>query len=394
MIAANLSSRTGENMKRKFLVAAIVGTLSSMCATLTMSQDSRIAAVAGDKYIISAKAGGVNFITGKVSVFRKAGTSGYLLAGDELQIGDRVTTAGDGRAEILLNPGSYMRIGGNTSFEFVSTNLEDLKINLKAGSAIFEVIAADDFRVSIKMPQSNIDLTRSGVFRIDVLADGTSRIAVFKGKAFVGTNGRTEVASGRTASLVRGSVAVSKFDRGTNDPLDVWSKDRAKELAKVNSRLERNSLRNTLLSSFNQRGWNMYNSFGLWVFDPVRRMWCFLPFGSDWGSPYGYGYGSDFWSCRMPWWIYREPYPGSGGTVGGGGGGTTIAPVNEERRVRAHTPPFQRVENSSSSSDDSVFVRRNDSGESRSGSVTSPPPAPMPPVVVPSGGEVKGKPEN
>src|SRR5437773_4923874 len=232
MIPANLSSRTGAHMKRKFLLAAIVGMLGSFSALTAIGQDPRVTAAAGDKYIISAKAGGVNFISGKVSVFRKDGKSGYLLAGDELQIGDRVTTATDAFAEILLNPGSYLRIGGGTSFDFGSTDLEDLRVNLRTGSAIFEVIAADDFRVSVKMPQSNIDLTRSGVYRIDVLADGTSRISVVKGKAYIGA-GKTEVGSGRTASLVRGGVSVSKFDRGSKDALDAWSKDRAKELTKV-----------------------------------------------------------------------------------------------------------------------------------------------------------------
>ena len=89
-------------------------------------------------------------------------------------------------AEVLLNPGSYLRVGTNSAFKFVTTDLEDLKIDLSAGTAIFEVIANDDFRVSVKMPKQHVFLTQTGVYRLDVTADGNSRLAVFKGEAFVG----------------------------------------------------------------------------------------------------------------------------------------------------------------------------------------------------------------
>src|SRR5215468_3191941 len=172
-------------MRRKFLLASTAGLLALACALMISAQDPRLGGITGDKYLISAKAGGVNFVSGTVTVIRADGTSGHLLMGDEIQIGDRVTSAEDGRAEILLNPGSYVRIGGNTAFEFVSTDLENLKIELKSGSAVFEVFAANEFRVSVKMPQTEIALTRSGVFRLDVLADGSGKISVFKGKAYV-----------------------------------------------------------------------------------------------------------------------------------------------------------------------------------------------------------------
>jgi FecR protein len=394
-------------MRRKFLLTSIVSMLALAYASMISAQDPRLAGVAGDKYVISAKAGGVNFVAGTVSVVRKDGTSGHLLMGDELQIGDRVTTAADGKAEILLNPGSYLRVGGNTAFEFVSTDLENLRINLKSGSAVFEVIAADEFRVSVKMPQTEVALTRSGVFRLDVLADGTAKISVFKGKAYVGPAGQTEVASGRTAMLVKGGISVSKFDRGTNDALDIWSKERGKELSKANAQLQRNSLRNTLLTSFNHRGWNMYNSFGLWVFDPFYRRWCFLPFGYGWSSPYGWGYDFDIWSCRLPWYVYREPYypPNSGGGgTGGGSTGSRVTPIVSAGDRRA-IPPFERIQgtgggggSSSRSSDNNVIInsgRGRDSSPPMSSPSSS--PASTPPIVSPppaSTETVKGKPGN
>jgi hypothetical protein len=389
-------------MRNRWLLAATVGLFSLSCALVVSGQNPTVAG----QYVISAKAGGVNFVSGKVSVMRKSGTSGLLLAGDDIQIGDRVTTGDDGKAEILLNPGSYLRLGPMSSFDFVSTDLENLKINLRAGSAIFEVIAADEFRVSLKLPQTSIVLNRSGVFRVDVLGDGNGRISVFKGQAYLGN---TKVNSGRAATVTKTGVSVSKFDRDTDDPLDIWAKSRAKELTKLNAKLQRDSLRNTLLSSFGQRGWNVYNSFGLWVFDPYYRGWFFLPFGYGWSSPYGWDYSYDLWRCRMPWYVWNNPYPTGGPTTGGGGPVVTTpnqAVIREERRVRMHTPPFQRVQESAvRSSDSSPVFRNTNTIETRSnrsdGSismptissppVSAPPPPSAPPPQMPIRSE-RGKP--
>lgn len=343
-------------------------------------QDSRVVSAAGDKYVISAKAGGVNYTEGRVVIARKEGRSGQLLKGDDIQIGDRVETGADGRAEILLNPGSFMRVDRETSFSFVSTSLDDLKIHLNSGSAIFEVIADDDFKVSVKAPKSNIDLIRSGVYRVDVAADGGAKISVWKGTAFVGSD-KAEVKAGKVATVSGETAVVAKFDRDQKDALDAWSKDRAKELTKVNASLQRRVVRDSLLNSFNSRGWNMYDSFGLWIFDPSRSYWCFMPFGYGWGSPYGYGYGFDFWSIGMPTWIYYQPPPIRGGGGGGGnpptnpptgttptkpsrGGPPTRGPIRTTgdggTAATRRVPPFMKIENNPRGSGSGVVTRRID----------------------------------
>ena len=385
-------------MKKKWLLASIVSLLSLVCALNAVGQNSTVAG----QYVISAKAGGVNYVDGKVSVMRKAGTSGLVLTGDEIQIGDKITTGEDGRVEVLLNPGSYLRVGAQSSFEFTSTDLENLRINLRAGSAVFEVYATNEFRVSVKLPQSDIVLNNSGVFRIDVLADGSGRVSVFKGETLLG-KGETKVGGGRVATVTKTGISVAKFDRDTKDPLDVWAKSRAKELTSLNGKLRRDALRDSLLSSYNQRGWNLYGSFGLWVFDSVRRSWFFLPFGYGWSSPYGWDYGYDLWRCRMPWYVWNDRIP-TGGS-GGSGGGTTVdtsAQVREERRMRMHTPPFARVEETRARSEGGTF--NNDNGSksfpSNDRPVSSPPifipsaPPVTAPIINTQSSETKGKPGN
>jgi hypothetical protein len=385
-------------MKKKWLLASIVSLLSIVCALNAVGQNSTVAG----QYVISAKAGGVNYVDGKVSVMRKAGTSGLVLTGDEIQIGDKVTTGEDGRVEVLLNPGSYLRVGAQSSFEFTSTDLENLRLNLRAGSAVFEVYATNEFRVSVKLPQSDIVLNNSGVFRIDVLADGSGRVSVFKGETLLG-KGETKVGSGRVATVTKTGISVAKFDRDTKDPLDVWAKARAKELTSLNGKLRRDALRDSLLSSYNQRGWNLYGSFGLWVFDSMRRSWFFLPFGYGWSSPYGWDYGYDLWRCRMPWYVWNDRNP-TGGS-GGGGGGTTVdtsAQIREERRVRTHTPPFARVQETRARSEGGTLNNDNWSKPfpSNDRPVSSPPifipsaPPVTAPIINTQSSETKGRPGN
>ena len=168
--------------KRIFKIFAL-GAFSLLMASLAFAQSERNASVVSDLYVISAKAGGVNYTQGKVAVAKNNSRSGYLVKGDQLEIGEKVSTGANGRAEILLNPGSFVRLGENTDFEFVSTSLDDLKVKLSRGSAVFELIADDEFNVSIETPKAGFRAVESGIYRVDVLADGSGQIFVYNGKA-------------------------------------------------------------------------------------------------------------------------------------------------------------------------------------------------------------------
>lgn len=326
-------------MKKNLLYAVAIAVFSLLFANFSFAQNDQTVSAAGDIYVISAKAGNVSYTEGKVAVIRKDGKSGYLVKDDKLEIGDQVSTAADGKAEVLLNPGSYLRLGANSGFEFITTDLENLKLKLKNGTAIFEVLAADEFKFSVELPNAQIELTRSGVFRIDVLPDGTGKISVWKGKVYVGAD-KQEVKAGRYALFGKTNTSIAKFDRDKKDEFDIWSKARAKELADINERLQRDALRSSLLNSYNRGGWNLYNSFGIWVYDPFLRRWCFLPFDARWGSPYGYNYGYDLWYCRLPRYVYINPPPPPPVVPP-----TNPAPsqANIDRGTRILTPPFQRI---------------------------------------------------
>jgi hypothetical protein len=323
-------------MNKNFL-RGLVGTLIGvMCSAIVFAQDARMISAAGDKYVISAKAGGVNFVEGDATVVRKSGRGGYLLKGDQLEIGDKVSTGATGKVELLLNPGSYVRLGSNSSFEFTTTSLDDLRLKLNKGNAIFEVFADEEFKVSINTPKAKIFLIESGVYRVDVLGDGSGRVSVSKGRAQVGDIDSTVVKKGRQATVNGSQVDIVKYDTDTRDEIDLWSRDRAKELARISTQVRRTSMRNSLMSSFYGNGtgfgWNIYNSFGLWAYDPFWRSFCFLPFGYGWNSPYGYGFGPNLYWYNLPPIVYMPTY-----SNGNGGGGST--PTQVGIRDPGHKPP-------------------------------------------------------
>ena len=366
-------------MRKNFLYVFAISVVSVLLTTFAFSQENnRAASAASSIYVISAKAGGVNYVEGKVAYTQNNGKSGYLIKGDSLDVGEKVTTGADGRAEILLNPGSYVRLGENSSFEFKTTSLDDLKLQLNRGSAMFEVITDNDFTFVISTPKANFNIVKSGIYRVDVLNDGSGKIAVWKGKAQIEDGNATEVKSGREAAVDQNNVAIEKFDRDEKDALEAWSKERAKELAKVNSRLERNNLRNTLINSFNNQSWNMFESYGLWVYNRYTGSYCFLPFGYGWSSPYGYGFGRDLWYMRMPRFIYyRVPKVISNPNT------NTNTDPRTARRVTV--PPYQRIDNGArrAPSNPDIFSDR----RVPSGIPSLPAARPAPPVASPQNGK-------
>jgi hypothetical protein len=336
-------------MRTAFDRFAAIFAIVAATAFTAFAQDRALSAAAGDKYIVSAKAGGINFLQGTVGVVRKNGRSGVLLKRDELAAGDRVSTGADGKVEILLNPGSYVRVGGNSAFEFRTTDLNDVNLVVHRGSAIFEVFASNDFTVNVHGPKSKFVLVDSGVYRLDVDGD-ESRLSVWKGKARVGSETGEVMKGGRESTVNGGQIVVAKFDRDEKDELDTWSKERSKELSKMIASLDRNMVRNSLMRSYLGGRWNLFNSFGLWIYDPFRGSHCFMPFGYGWSSPYGYGYGRWLNWYNFPPIVYVPQNPGPVITTPPGGGTpTTPGPIDRRQGGRfpgttLEPPPFTQMQ--------------------------------------------------
>src|SRR5436309_11712977 len=138
-----------------------------------------------ERFGISAKAGGINSVIGRVLV-QRAGQSSQqdLSAKDDLTSGDVVTTnKGGSRVEVLLNPGSYLRVTENSEFELTDNSLNNLQLRLVKGSAIVEATGTDDLRLQIGIltKQTRFTVVRRGVYRINVLP-GSTELLVQKGR--------------------------------------------------------------------------------------------------------------------------------------------------------------------------------------------------------------------
>jgi hypothetical protein len=266
-----------------------------------------------DKYLVSAKSGIVNLVDGEVSSKpAKAGWAAMfesqdsnwkkLIVGDAVRMNDSLKTDVSSRAEVLLTPGSYLRMGDDTELVFQFDGDYRQKLDLKRGSIIVE--SSVDSWVLVATPKSDVHLIRSGLYRINALPDRVE-IAVYEGVAFAGD---TEVKPGRRAVFGNGEPQMAKFDRKKGmDLLDQWSKDRAKTLIGLNRQLSARALRSSgLISSLDN----------VWIYDRFCGCYTFLPWSRGFASPYGWNYAV----CN-PYFSQRPYWYGGGGYAGGGGGG-------------------------------------------------------------------------
>ncbi|MDT4955673.1 MAG: hypothetical protein QOJ02_3811 [Acidobacteriota bacterium] len=288
-----------------------------------------------EKYIISATAGGINFVSGNVTVQRRgASRQEGLTVKDNLRTGDSVTTGAGGRVEVLLNPGSYMRVDENSEFELTDASLDNLRVRLVKGSALLEATGVDNTKLEIGIitPQTDVLVIRRGIYRFDALPDETTEVSVQKGRALYGKGFLDELKGGQKLVIGRNRLEIAKLDKKNKDTLDLWSKERAETLAQANRRLQTRSLISAFDAFNDMRGFATMSArygLGLWVFNPRLGIYCFLPYGwSGWSSPYGYGYNTAFGFNGNGGWGnpgYGNPSQGNGGATGTTGqtGGNT-----------------------------------------------------------------------
>jgi len=274
--------------------ASIAVTRSFFVAALLVSIPLLTSAQSREKFVISARAGGVNAVTGGAAVRgRGAAEWQQLTITEDLERGDVVKTGNDGRVEILLNPGSYMRLGENSEFELSNNSLENLEVRVIRGTAIMEVTGADDTEllINITTPHTRMVIVRRGLYRVNVVPGDTTELIVRKGRVML-DNSHTKVKGGDKVVFSSGnafSVAkLNKSEKKSLDTLDDWSKQRAQMVAKANSKIKSRDL-GFLQTSLNDRWSRGFSSRfgGMWVYNPNFSCYTFLPFYSGWGSPYG-----------------------------------------------------------------------------------------------------------
>lgn len=248
-----------------------------------------------EKFVISAKAGGINAITGEARVHARGESEWQQLSiTDDLDAGDRVRTANDGRVEILLNPGSYLRVGGDSEVELSNNTLENLEVRLLRGTAIVEATGADglELNINISTPHTKLAIVRQGLYRLNVVPGDATELIVRKGRVIL-SDSHTKVKGGNKVVFSASTTTVAKLTKeekkaNESEQVEVWSKERAKTLAKANSRISDRMLTSAFASFTDMDPFS--RRVGLWFFNSRAGCYTFLPFFYGWGSPYGSSY--------------------------------------------------------------------------------------------------------
>lgn len=213
-----------------------------------------VANVASAQYVVSARAGTINFITGQVSVDGQP-VDRRPTKITTLKDGQLVRTK-NGRAEILLGPGVFLRLGPHAAMRMVNSRLEDTQVEIQQGAALVEVIEiANGSNLHVLLGSARTSFRGIGLHRFDADADD---LYVYGGHA--------EVSAGtRTFDSVRGRVvhlgdapAESRFDPREKDDLLQWAGRRSFNLF-ISNRAARERLTNWEVTNVSGAGYAVAN---------------------------------------------------------------------------------------------------------------------------------------
>jgi hypothetical protein len=242
----------------------------------------------------------------------------------ELQAGEFLSTA-NGKAEILLSPGVFLRMGNNSIVQMVSPDLNHTEVKLDQGQANVEVdqIYPQNI-ILIDLKNGQTQLLQNGLYTFDA---NSNTVRVFDGKAEVypGQDLQANVKSigvkgGHQIVLTGEPTKPQSFDKNSSeDDLYKWSSLRSEYLGQANVNL---ASEYAGVSGF-YPGW-------YWAGGPYGYTW--LPGNGLFWSPFGYGFyspyyiygGGSIYGGYYGRGFYRGPYGYSsygyrgGGSIGGG----------------------------------------------------------------------------
>ncbi|MBZ5577442.1 MAG: hypothetical protein LAP40_12850 [Acidobacteriia bacterium] len=279
--------------------------------------------------VISAHAGVVHHIEGTVYVgaVKVAPKFGQF---PDLRDGELLRTE-DGKAEVLLTPGAFLRVAANSSVRMLSRDLSDARFEVLSGSVMVECDELlKDNSLTLVYGSRNIQLEKDGLYRLDT---DPARFQVFDGKAVVqsGTE-RLTLKRGKQTDL-DGVLVASKFNTKLVDPFYVWNSQRAGYLASANVSAAQ-SLR---------YGGTSWTSSG-WMWNPWFNAYTFVPGNGIGYSPFGWNLWSPAWVVYAPVYGYGG-YGGYGRPVTNGNPGSVTAGNNGRQSVGnggSSNPPVSR----------------------------------------------------
>jgi FecR protein len=249
----------------------------------------------------TALPGTLNYIEGQANVGDQSLNS-KSIGSVELQPGQSLTT-GNGKAEILLTPGVFVRVGDNSTVKMISSNLTHTEADLVKGQATVEVAEIHQYnQLRIGLDGTTTQLAKDGFYAFDAEHD---QVRVLKGEAYVQDNDQNVKVKGGHELDVNstGRLKTTKFDKNAYEASDLYqfSYLRSEYLAEANVDMARQYY----------AGGNGWYGPG-WYWDPWFWSYTWLPGDGIFYSPFGWGFYS-------PWYVGYAPYYGHYGFRGGYG---------------------------------------------------------------------------
>lgn len=265
-----------------------------------------------------ARPGTLNYIEGQASLEGRQLTP-KSVGSAEVAPGQYLATA-NGKAEMLLTPGVFLRLDKDSTVKMISPDLTKTEVELSQGRASIEVDQIyKQNNILIDLKNGQTQLLKNGLYEFDATA-GTVR--VFDGEAAVfgsvtpqPNEKAQKVKGGKQLTLAGGLHADGLmkpvgFDRKqaeTNDPLYNWSSLRSNYLGEANIDM-----------ASNYAGGSGFAPG--WAWDNAAYSYTWLPGGYDpFFSPFGYGFYSPYY-IGGGGFIYGGYRGGYGGYRGGYGG--------------------------------------------------------------------------
>jgi hypothetical protein len=182
--------------------------------------------------VISTHSGLVHYFEGAVSVAAQP-LEAHLGKFASVPDGAELRTE-RGRAEVLLTPGVFLRVGENSAIRMVSSALQDTRVELLAGSSIVEAgEPAPGTSVTLIYKDWSIRLPQKGLYRFDC---EPPRFEVRAGEAQVSAAGDASVTVGAGMVLPFAAVlAPEKLSAASGDALTDWADGRAQSISADNS---------------------------------------------------------------------------------------------------------------------------------------------------------------
>ncbi len=250
--------------------------------------------------VVSAQAGLINYVEGQVTldgaeVARKAGLYPQVKE-------NTVLSTAEGRVELLLNPGTFLRMGENGSLRMISTRLIDTRLEVQNGAVLVECVEVPkDTNITLVYKGATVSLRKQGLYRLDA---GPAVFSVLEGEAVISGEGQQITLKGGRRTSLAGVYVAEKFNAKDGDALYRWSRRRSEYLAMANISIARSFMN---LGRYNYSS-GLYGVTG-WYWNPWMGMYTYLPRTGSYLSPFGWYY----YSPRTVYMVYN-PQPSYGGS--------------------------------------------------------------------------------